>query len=255
MLKILPKNLLPVVFILLAVILAGSGLWFYNALFAEDRETETQLLEQFGEDFFYHFDLDKPFTHDPERPLTLDKDADWGDSDSSPKKTPEEDNQDSPDNKSENTSAENSEEEPDSEHENPPTEDPEEEPDETRPPDDSTVAKDEILAEYKPKFRSLEAQAKDRLEILFNEGIKEYRQQKEDGTLDKFELTNKYIQAGRMLEKSVDEKFYSLLTEFRQELETHDFSTVITKEIEQHYESSKRSKKRELLSRVSEERK
>ncbi len=253
--KKLPNNVLPIILIIFALILAGTGLWFYNALFAEDRQIEIQLLEQFGEDFFYHFDLDKPFTLDPDRPLTLDMDADWGNSDSSPKKTPEEDHQDSPDNKGENSSAENSEEKPDSKHEKPPTEDPEEKPDETKPPDDSTVARVDILAEYKPKFGSLEAQAKDRLEILFNEAIKEYRQQKKEGTLDRFKLANKYIQAGRMLEESVDKKFHGLLTEFRQELESHDFSTAITEEIEQHYESAKRSKKRDLLSRMSEKRK
>ena len=70
------------------------------------------------------------------------------------------------------------------------------------------------------------------------------------GTVDRFMLTNKYIQAGRMLEENVDETFYELLEEMESELNSKRYSTEILEEIETTYEQAKDNKKRELMNRL-----
>ncbi len=111
---------------------------------------------------------------------------------------------------------------------------------------------DSIIANYEPSFRALEEKARDRMDDLFLTALDEYRRSERDGTLDRFVLTNKYIQAGRMLEKNVDTTFYSLLDLMKSELNSKGFSTAITAEIEETYLLAKEEKKRELLNRLRE---
>lgn len=107
-----------------------------------------------------------------------------------------------------------------------------------------------IIGNYEPTFEALEQQALERLDNLLITALNEYQKQEREGTLDRFVLTNKYIQAGRILEKNVDQTFYELLDKMESELDSKGFSTEITEEIEKTYQSAKDEKKRELLNKL-----
>lgn len=109
---------------------------------------------------------------------------------------------------------------------------------------------EEIIDNYEPAFQALEDKSLDRLDLLFQEAVKEYRDGERDGTVDRFMLTNKYIQAGRMLEENVDKRFYELLEEMEKELNSKGYLTEVLKEIETTYEQAKDDKKRELMNRL-----
>jgi len=109
---------------------------------------------------------------------------------------------------------------------------------------------DSIIDAYEPAFEELEDKAMERLESLFQAALNEYHEQEKDGTVDRFVLTNKYIQAGRMLENNVDNVFYEMLEEMEAELIRQGHSTEITGEIEETYQEAKDEKKRELLNRL-----
>ncbi len=109
---------------------------------------------------------------------------------------------------------------------------------------------EEIIANYEPAFLALENKALNRLESLFEQAIEEYHRQEKSGSADRFRLTNKYIQAGRILENNVDETFYALLTQMESELLRKGYPTEVLTEIENAYRDAKDGKKRELLDRL-----
>lgn len=109
---------------------------------------------------------------------------------------------------------------------------------------------EEVIDIYEPAFQALEDEALKRLDLLFQEAIAEYQGGERDGTVDRFMLTNKYIQAGRMLEENVDDTFYELLEEMENELNSKGYPTEILREIEATYEQAKDDKKRELMNRL-----
>ncbi|MGM0651947.1 MAG: hypothetical protein ACQES4_04100 [Bacillota bacterium] len=118
------------------------------------------------------------------------------------------------------------------------------------PERDNGESLEEIIDNYEPAFEALEEKASMRLDLLFQEALAEYRDGKGKGTVDRFMLTNKYIQAGRMLEENVDETFYDLLEEMENELNRKGYPTEILEEIETTYEQAKDLKKRELMNRL-----
>ncbi len=107
-----------------------------------------------------------------------------------------------------------------------------------------------IIHNYEPIFISLQDEAMDRLDSLVDQALEEYRQQERTGTMDQFTLTNKYIQAGRMLERGVDEVFYDLLEDMKQELTYNGYSTDLAADVEATYLAAKEAKKMELLDRL-----
>lgn len=110
-----------------------------------------------------------------------------------------------------------------------------------------------IVEAYEPAFEELEARSLERLESLYQSALEEYRDQEKDGTVDRFVLTSKYIQAGRMLEKNVDETFYDLLAEMEATLIQGGHSTDIIADIEATYEQAKAEKKRQLMQKLRQE--
>lgn len=110
-----------------------------------------------------------------------------------------------------------------------------------------------IVERYEPVFEDLEDEALQRLEHLFQNALDEYHREEKSGTLDQFRLTNKYIQAGRILEKNVDETFDSLLAAMERELTAHEHPTDILDEARETYDEAKEAKKRELLGRLRRE--
>jgi len=111
----------------------------------------------------------------------------------------------------------------------------------------------DIINKYEPRFHVLQERAIERLEELYQAALTEYREQRRKGKVDRFQLTNKYIQAGRLLENRVDDSFYDLLGRMENELENRDYPTDIIKEIEETYEKMKQDKKEELFERLREE--
>jgi hypothetical protein len=107
-----------------------------------------------------------------------------------------------------------------------------------------------IIDDYKPVFQDLEDRAMQRLDSLFTAALEDYHKQEREGTLDRFMLTNKYIQAGRILEKNVDASFYELLGEMKAELERKGLPVEVTCEIDETYKAAKADKKRDLLDRL-----
>lgn len=107
-----------------------------------------------------------------------------------------------------------------------------------------------IIAKYEPHFISLGETAVTRLEELFEEALKDYDRQKQAKTLDRLKFSNKYIQAGRLLEKQADQAFYTLLNHMEKELKRKNLPTAIIGEIEETYAKAKEEKKKELFDRL-----
>lgn len=118
--------------------------------------------------------------------------------------------------------------------------------------EDEAQTLEEVIAKYEPVFMSLQDTALERLEELYQSAAAEYRSEKTAGTLDRFQLTNKYLQAGRLLEKTVDEAFYSLLEGMEKELKSKNLPTFIVTDIEAEYIEAKEEKKESLFKRARE---
>ncbi len=211
------------ILLIAVIILGGAAIWIYNAFFTYDPAVERQLQEQFGEDFF-DFDMDKLFPVSDDKPL---------------ENLPEDETPENPENPTDNSPTS-----PPGDTGSEPNPKPKPEP---KPP---AITEEFILAKHEPKFLALEKLALERLETLFNAGKAEYIEHEENGTLNRFELANKYIQAGRTLEKGIDAMFYSLLEELRQDLLSHNLSTAIIETIESDYKKQKDSRRRSFLSLI-----
>lgn len=120
-------------------------------------------------------------------------------------------------------------------------------------PDDDASDLEGVIAKYEPIFAQLQSTAIDRLEELYQAAVAEYRAEKEAGTLNRFRLTNKYLQAGRRLESSVDKAFFMLLDGMEKELIRKNLPGDMIAEIEEAYEQTKKDKKEELFGRVREQ--
>ncbi|MDW7730599.1 MAG: hypothetical protein SCJ94_11445 [Bacillota bacterium] len=121
----------------------------------------------------------------------------------------------------------------------------------TEPPDESDLLED-VIEKYQPRFETLEDRAIERLEELFQTALAEYEEQRRRGTLNRFHFTNKYIQAGQLLEQRVDASFYDLLGRMENELNRNGLPTEILAEVEETYLTAKQQKKDELFSRLRE---
>lgn len=121
-------------------------------------------------------------------------------------------------------------------------------------PEEETEAEklEDIIERYEPLFDNLHDTATERLENLFQAALTEYNERKKAGTYDRFQLTNKYIQAGKLLEKRVDESFYLMLNQMESELKRKELPTEVITEIETAYEETKSEKMQELFGRLRE---
>jgi hypothetical protein len=117
-------------------------------------------------------------------------------------------------------------------------------------PEDDAGDLESIIAKYAPVFEKLQESAIERLEELYQAAVAEYQEESQAGTLNRFQLANKYLQAGRLLEASVDNAFYALLDGMEKELKKNNLPTAIVSEIESTYEETKKDKKEELFGRL-----
>jgi hypothetical protein len=118
------------------------------------------------------------------------------------------------------------------------------------PRDPATTTPETIMARYEPRFRALEQLAMERLDALYDAGRDEYARRRNDGTLNRVALVNKYLQAGRLLEKNIDAAFYDLLGDLRQELERHNHGAARAKPVETEYMNRKNRMRTRFLDRL-----
>jgi hypothetical protein len=116
------------------------------------------------------------------------------------------------------------------------------------PPAQST--EEVIIQKYAPQFQSLENMGSSRLDVLVAAALQEYRQQKMAGTLNAPELVRKYMQAGNMLEASVDSQFNSTLNAMQAELVANNQSTAVIADIKQEYAAAKAKERSALLAKA-----
>jgi hypothetical protein len=107
-----------------------------------------------------------------------------------------------------------------------------------------------IMARYELRFVALEKVATERLDALYAAGKDEYSRTRHQGRLHHLGLINKYLQAGRLLEKNIDMAFYNLLAELRQELAQNGHSVERTAAVESEYVSRKNRLRPRFLDRI-----
>lgn len=208
---------------IVVVCIALVVFWGYNKYFTPDPEVRQQLNSQFGEDFFKFEDekiVGNSETVNNESSMDgLDKQRDISIIESMPDKEKEQ-------GEGINAASVN----------------------------DTNVAKkitqDDITNKYKPKFNYLQNVALNRLDTLYSAAIQDYVQSGKAGTLNRSEIVRKYIQAGTMLEGSVDDQFYKILDAMRAELIANNLATDIVGASKMEYEKAKSSRRSQLLAKV-----
>jgi hypothetical protein len=118
------------------------------------------------------------------------------------------------------------------------------------PQDPAATSPETIMARYEPRFRALEQLAMERLDALYDAGRGEYARRRNDGTLNRVAVVNKYLQAGRLLEKNIDAAFYDLLADLRQELERHNHGAARARPVETEYVNRKNRMRTRFLDRL-----
>jgi len=112
------------------------------------------------------------------------------------------------------------------------------------------ITQDDINNKYKPQFAHLQSVALGRLDTLYSAAVQEYVQSSKAGTLNRPALVQKYIQAGTMLEASLDSQFYSTLNAMQAELIANNLPTDLVGVNKSEYEKAKSSKRSQLLAKV-----
>lgn len=194
--------------------IALGGLWGYNKYFKPVPEIQQQLNNQFGADFF---------SFDNEKVVNPTQNNEKSDVDH---------NSVNPDNSVNSNKGHVAE-----------TLTPEQK-------NTATVTHDEINKKYKAQFSSLQSAALGRLDALYAAAAQEYVQSKKDGTLNRSEFVQKYMQAGRTLEANMDSKFFSTLNAMQAELIANNLSTDIIGVYKQEYEKAKSAKRSQLLAKA-----
>jgi len=202
--------------VVLVIVLAGFG--GYYKYFKPDREIQQQLNDQFGAEFFHSFENENVVNNvksvDDTNKINIPTSVSMLD------KAPEETKIVTVSPPVIGTSAE------------------------------KQITQDEISNKYTPKFNNLKNVALSRLDTLYSTAIQEYEQGSKAGTLNRSELVQKYIQAGTMLEASVDSQFYSALNAMQAELIANNLPTDIVALNKSEYENAKSNKRSQFLAKA-----
>lgn len=102
-----------------------------------------------------------------------------------------------------------------------------------------------IITSYTHKFKSLEDELQRNLFNLIESALIDYN----SGEYSDTDLANKYIEAGTNLEVSTDNSFYTILSDFENELKLHSYDTNLVTEIEDYYILSKEQIKLDIINR------
>jgi len=205
---------------IVVLVIALGGFWGYTKYFKPNPEIQQQLDNQFGADFFTSFDEKAVNNVKPVEDLNK---TDIPAVESNPEKV-----KDQAGNQIETNST---------------------------PVNETSagqqITQDEIYGKYKAQFNHLQGVALSRLDILYSAAIQDYTQHSKDGTLNRAQLAQKYIQAGNMLEANVDSQFFSTLNTMQAELIANNLPTDIVGATKSAYEKAKSSKRSQLLAKVS----
>jgi hypothetical protein len=104
-----------------------------------------------------------------------------------------------------------------------------------------------IVARHELRFQALEMVALQRLDALHESARQEYVYRSGSGTLNRFSMTSRYMQAGRLLERNVDEAFYRLLADLKRDLAQHGHPTDVAATIEADYRNRKEYRRSSFL--------
>jgi hypothetical protein len=228
---------------LLLFILFTGGIWAYNYYFTLNAQINTQLEEQFGADFFdfrnltiHDFNLDEhPSSFDSDKTVVLphsDNTDEQLPTVSTQKDIEQQDSKQTtvvPSKKTSNKEDEATQVKPAKRYEK------------------ELITEESIINTYVPELKQLEAFALDRLDILFTSALQEYKQKKKEGTLNKSDLSRKYLQASKKLENGVDQVFNQIVAEMKMKLTQNNYSTQIIQDIQKKYKDTKSKKMAEFL--------
>lgn len=221
---------------LFLLILIIGGHYAYNYYLIPDPEFNTQLDEQFGADFFEFISF-----------ITEDYDLEDNPSSNPSDEAEEESSPDSEQKDSDQSNSKQPSATPSNNLTDQKSEAKQVKPLATTRFQNAAPTEESIINTYVPKLKQLEALAIERLDTLFDSGLQEYNQKKNEGTLDKSELSKKYIQASKKLESGVDEVFDQITAEMKEMLTNNNYPTKIIEDIQKEYNDAKSSKMAEFL--------
>lgn len=101
-----------------------------------------------------------------------------------------------------------------------------------------------IVTTYNEELASLQSEFEKELNNLIEAAINDYT----SNNIPKTKLASKYITEGSKLEKSSDNKFYSLLKKMENELKANSHDISLIKDVAKYYENYKSEKKSSLIS-------
>ncbi len=98
----------------------------------------------------------------------------------------------------------------------------------------------DLVEQYNEQFQKVESEALFDLEKLMAEAKAEYKEYKKHGK-STVHLYIKYIKKGKVLEKEIDDRFYTLLNRFKNDLLNHNSSMDFASFYEDHYQKTKQN--------------
>lgn len=116
--------------------------------------------------------------------------------------------------------------------------------------DANPLTQEDINNKYRARFNYLQDMAFSRLDTLSSAARQEFLQNKKAGTLNRSALVRKYIQAGTMLETSMDSEFNHTLSEMQAELAAHNLPTDSVEVYKSEYAKAKSAKRAQLLAKI-----
>ncbi len=114
---------------------------------------------------------------------------------------------------------------------------------------------DEVAPSYEQVFNELEDKANQLLENLISQAKKEYdslTMKEKENPVVLSAMASDYLAKSKTLERQIDEVFYDVLGDMKEELKTNQLDTGILKQFEKEYVDNKRERKKELMEKALE---
>jgi hypothetical protein len=113
-----------------------------------------------------------------------------------------------------------------------------------------TDIQESIINKYAVRFQALKQVANERLAVLADTGLQEYKRDQAAGTFNKLEFADKYYTAMSFLQENLDKTFYKELDNMNSELEKAGLSSQVSEEIKSEYNDSKEQFQQEIMRMV-----
>jgi hypothetical protein len=108
-----------------------------------------------------------------------------------------------------------------------------------------------IREKYYPRFEKLQSVAQSRLNQLISNAKQDYKKSKKTGSPSLADLAATYTSAANKLQTSVDQAFYLILGQMKDELSQAGLPLDLADEAESVYQARKTQKKAELLGKAA----